>query len=255
MIAVTIGINPLYKVLASVSAKCIQEMMGLDTIILTEKELQKFNVSHPAALKLKLFEIIPDDNILFFDADWFCINRWNPYVYQDNEDIIACHDFILTDDWSEQYSDKTIQDPVKYFNDELLLSHRKNLRQDYIAEIEEFISATNSFSKWINTGFWIANKNNHEKWLKDSLTFYLETPGHHPQYYEQPAMNKARVKSDISVKFLSRKFNTLVATRTKFPNFLIGLHVKTKHNEIFSDLVMQKKIVTASQVKEHFCNL
>ncbi len=255
MIAVTIGISPLYKALASVSAQCVREMTGLDTLILTEKELQQFNISHPAALKLKIFDIITDSTVLFFDADWFCVNTWNPYTYENSIEVISCHDFILSDDWSEQYYNIDIEDLEKYFNDEDLLSHRKNLRKEYISEIENFISLWNSFPNWINSGFWIANRKHHEKWLNDSLSFYFGDPGHHPQYYEQPSMNKALVKSNIGVKFLCRKFNTLVATRKKMPAFLIGLHVKIKHNKNFSDLVIQKKITTALEVKKHFMNL
>lgn len=254
MIAVTIGINPLFKALASLSANCIQETTGLDTLILTEKELKQSELLHPAALKLKVFDFTNDNTVLFFDADWFSINNWNPNVYENNEAIIGCHDFILSDDWTEQYATTDIRSPEEYFNDITLFSHRKNLRTDYIEEIERFNSTTNSFSKWINTGFWIANKTNHTKWLSDSLKFYNGLPGHHPQYYEQPAMNKAIDNSNPKIEYLSRKFNTLVATRTKWPNFLIGLHVKIKHNKTFSDLVMQKKITTVAQVREQFLN-
>ena len=252
MIAVTLGINPLYRALARLSAKCIQDTTDLDTLILTESDFKKSNFSHPAALKLKVFDFIQDDNVLFFDADWFSINKWSPNDYDDKVPIIACHDFILTDDWPEQYTNIDVVENEKYFNDEALLSHRRNTRNDYIEEIEQFMLTTNSFSTWINTGFWIANKYNHTNWLAESLNLYNNSPGHHSQYYEQPAMNKAIYNTNQEVKYLSRKFNTLVATRKKWPNFLIGLHVKIKHNEAFINDVIREKITTLNQVRAHF---
>ena len=252
MIGVTIGIGPVHKALASISAKCFNETTGLEVVILTEKELRQTDLLHPAALKLKVFDFVKDDSIIYFDADWFSVKQWNPTIYENDEEIIACHDFISNYDWPEQYSTSK-KNYIEYcFNNDLQLSNKNHLRTDYIEEIEQFIDSKDSFTKWINTGFWIVNRNNHFQWLEYSLKYYIESIGHHFQYYEQPAMNVALMNLNLKVKYLDRKYNILVATRKKWPDFLIGLHVKIKHNGTFSDLVMQNKITNVEQVKDYF---
>lgn len=254
MIGVTIGIGPFYNALAKLSAKCFNETTGLDAIILTEKEFQKTQLLHPAALKLKIFDFVKNDSVLYFDADWFSIKQWNPTIYENDEKIIACHDFISIYDWPNQYlSSKKDYFEHCIYEDEHL-SNINQLRTDYIEEIERFTNSKNNYTKWINTGLWIINSNSHFQWLECSLKYYTESIGHHPQYYEQPAMNEALINLNLKLKYLDRKYNILVATRKKWPDFLIGLHVKIKHNSLFSDLVMQNKITKVEQVKSFFLN-
>ena len=102
MIAITIGINPLYKALANLSAQCLQDMTGLEVFILGERELKQSGLAHPASLKLKAFDFVDDDNILYFDADWFCTNNWNPTIFSNSKLITACNDFVLTVDFPKQ---------------------------------------------------------------------------------------------------------------------------------------------------------
>lgn len=252
MIAVTIGVGPLYEALALLSARCINETTGLEAVVLKESDLRESGLLHPAALKLKIFEFIQSENILYFDADWFSVNSWNPNSYKDKKSIIACHDFVLLDDWPEQYMNINFDDYEEYFCDPVLPFVNRELRFDYIDEIERFNSTIDTFAGWINTGFWIANKKNHECWLLESLRQYNGSIGHHPQYYEQPAMNKVISQDNLKIEYLGRKYNVLVSTRKIWPSFLIGLHVKVKHNKDFVGNVIKGKISTLSQVQEFY---
>ena len=252
MVGVTIGINPVYKSLAKLSALCLQEMTGLDVIILGEKEILKSNLIHPAALKLKIFDLLNDDNIFYFDADWFCIQRWNPLEYENTESITACNDFVLIDDWPKQYADYDLEKFENYPSSSLSFCSIQNIRQDYLKEINQFSGIEMNCLDWINTGFWIANRIYHVEWLNKSLEFYNGKVGHHNQYYEQPAMNKAIEMLCLKVNYLNRKYNTLVATGYNWPASLIGLHVKIKHHQNFVDRVLSGEIKSTLQVREYF---
>ena len=182
MIGITIGINPIYEALAKLAAKCFQEMTGLDVLVLGERELMQSGLTHPASLKLKIFDFVKDDNIIYFDADWFCTQNWNPIIYSGSKSIIACNDFVLNIDFPKQYPDYDFHKFDNYHLNNLALRPITDIRNDYINEIKEFSGIKMGFAKWINTGLWIANKKHHQEWLNKSLEYYIDSVGHHPQY-------------------------------------------------------------------------
>jgi hypothetical protein len=249
MLGVTIGINPIYKALSLLSSFCLKEMTGLDVVILDESHLLQYGLCHPAALKLMVFDIIKDDNILYFDADWFCIQEWEPRKLLNTTSINACHDFILDVDWPDQYTGYQLED---FDNYPFAQSSNPAIRNDYVSGVRKFCDLKLPCLNWINTGFWIANKNHHQAWLKEALKYYQSTKGHHPEYYEQPAMNRALESLNIQVNYLNRKYNTLVASRNTWPEYLIGLHVKANRHPDFIAKVINGKITSTAQVKDHF---
>lgn len=252
MIGVTIGINPIYEALAKLSADCFKEMTGLEVIILGDKELRECGLTHPASLKLATFDFVDEDNILYFDADWFCTKKWNPTIFTYRESITACNDFVLTIDWPNQYQDYDNTKFNDYHLDNLSFHPITETRTDYINEIKTFSGIKSDYSKWINTGLWIANRKYHKDWLNKSLEYYTGSVGHHSEYFEQPAMNLALEELGIEINYLSRNYNTLVATRHKWPPCLAGLHIKTKHHQEFVSKVLSYEIKTAKQVQEFF---
>ena len=252
MIGVTIGVNPIYKELAKLSARCFEEMTGLEVIILGEKEFMKSGLPHPASLKLAIFDLVNKENILYFDADWFCTKKWNPIIFNNKKAITACNDFVLNCDWPNQYEN---YDNAKFHNYHLdnFSSHLfSETRNDYINEIKSFSGIKSEYDKWINTGLWIANRAYHKEWLNKSMEYYIGFVGHHSEYYEQPAMNLAIEKLGIEVNYLSRTYNTLVATRDKWPPYLLGLHVKVKHHQKFLSKVLAGEIKNVKQVQDFF---
>lgn len=254
MICITIGIGPIHESLARISARCLQEMTGLDVLILGERELKQSGLTNAAALKLKAFDFVNYDNILYFDADWFCIRNWNPTVLSNNSLISACNDFVLTIDFPKQYQGYDYHKFECYHLNNLAFHPISEIRDDYINEIKDFSKINLEFGKWINTGFWIANKKYHQQWLNKSLDYYNGSVGHHPEYYEQPAMNKAIEELEIGINYLSRKYNVLVTSRKDWPDKLVGLHIKIKHHQDFVDRIIRGLIKTPEQVKEYFAN-
>src|SRR5438270_686014 len=69
MIAVTIGIGEAYKKLAEHAAQAVHEMTGLKTLILDDQHFTRSGLPHPHHLKLRLFDLVNDDTIMFFDSD------------------------------------------------------------------------------------------------------------------------------------------------------------------------------------------
>jgi len=254
MIGVTIGIGPVHEAIAKISAKCFLEMTGLDVLILGEKELKQSGLTHPASLKLKAFDFVDDDDILYFDADWFCIKNWNPLIFNNSKLITVCNDFVLKIDFPKQYEDYDVKKFDDYNLNNLAFHSISEIRNEYIDEIKEFSGIKLEYSKWINTGLWIANKKHHQEWLDKSFKNYIGSIGHHPQYYEQPSMNKAIEELGLEIKYLGRKYNTLVASKKKWLDGLVGMHVKLKHHQDFIDKIISSQIQTSQQVKEYFLN-
>lgn len=254
MIGVTIGISPIHEALAKLSAKCFQEMTGLDVLILGDKELKQSGLTHPASLKLKAFDFVNDDNVLYFDADWFCTKNWNPTIFSNSKTISASNDFVLNIDFPKQYPEYDNRKFDDYHLNNLAFHPTTEIRTDYIKEIKKFSGTELEFGKWINTGLWIANKNYHQEWLNKSLEYYLGSVGHHPEYYEQPAMNKAIEELELEINYLGRKYNTLIVSEKKWSDSLVGLHVKLKHHQNFIDRIISNQIQTSKQVNEYFFN-
>jgi hypothetical protein len=237
MIGITIGVGDLYKKVAETSAEFLKQHTGLNSIIIDSEQFMESKLSHPAALKLKLFDFTNEENILYFDADWFLVNNWDPTIFQNNKNIIACHDFVLNRDYPDQNPDfYSIE-----FNGIDGRNHITCLngepRVNYINDIAKFTGLNMHYSKWINTGMFIVNRTNHLKWLKLSEENYTSEIGHHEKYFEQPSMMKAMEKLMLTVDFLPRKYNVLLFRKTKFPNNVIGLHIKISKTNEFEKLI------------------
>lgn len=250
MTGVTIGIGARHSALAQVSARCLMQMAGINVVILSGKDLVQSGLTHPAALKMKLFDIIPDDEIFYFDADWFCIKKWDIIPFQINIPVYACNDFVSIDDWPGQYASCS----EEYFEATPEL-REGNIRRDYVDEINLFSKNNSDCSRWINTGFWIANRKYHKKWLDYSLNLYNNDIGHHPQYYEQPAMNRALDLLQTDIHFLPRKYNILLATGRKWPSNIIGMHVKVKHHSKFLEEIIYGRISEPNEVQKYFLEI
>ena len=229
MIGVTIGIGETHYKLALAAAKCLKKRTGLNTYIVTDKDFSKSGLSHPAAMKFKIFELCKYENILYYDADWFCLNNWDPVKFCNSANIIACHDFVLEKDWPNQ---KYKMDSVE-FNGSQRNIFIKNIegkpRLNYIHEVKSFIDLNLHYKKWINTGMFIVNKNNHEEWLKVGESIYLKPNNHHLKYFEQPSLLKSLQLLKLNVNYLPRKFNILVFEEIKWNPNIVALHLKIKY--------------------------
>ena len=252
MIGVTIGVGFPYEQLAPLAAACFTKHTGLPARILGPKEFISSQMSHPAALRLKLFDYVKSNRVVYFDADWFCLTDWGPNTLGDPSEAIACRDFILRDEWPRQHYDFEsrgfLEEP-----DEVLAEHSWDmLRHDYIHEVQQFGAISLPCARWINSGFLIINRESHSIWLKHALDLYLGVVGHHDIYYEQPALVKAIECLDLPIRLLPRKFNVLAAYEAKWPSSAVGLHIKVKRHCQFITRVSSGLVTTPEQVEAYF---
>lgn len=252
MTGITIGVGEVYSQMAQLAADCVRQMCDLEVIVLTEREFKESGLYHPAALKLKIFELAANDQLFYFDADWFCVAKWPLNTFIGGKDLFACRDFILTDDWPDQYSNMTDLGPGNNTISYNTKMNFENCRMDYIREIQEFMFIKMHYSNWVNTGLFIANRAQHEVMFGKALEYYLTFPGHHTEYYEQPAMNLAIDQTATNVTYLERQMNMLVARRMQWPCNVTGLHVKLKRHPDFIKKVLEKKITNSNDVRNYF---
>jgi len=236
MIGVTIGVGNFHMKTAKISAECLKEQTGLDTIILTEDQFKELELQHPSALRLKIFDLVDSENILYFDADWFCVNKWDPLIYKNNKNIIACHDFVLWRDWpfedgkrldyEHDYTSVEYDGNREKEEKDFITKHDGNARYGYINDLIKFMDIKIHYSKWINAGFFIVNRTNHKKWLEHAEDIYRGPNGHHHWYFEQPSLIKSYEILRLEIDFLPRKYNVLTNVYKTYPINTIGIHLK-----------------------------
>jgi len=169
VIGVTIGVGP-YREMAKKSAAALSERTGLRTIILGDGDYCGTKKSPPHHLKFKLFKLIDDDDILYFDADLVCVEDWCPQQYAGSESIVAVRDF-----WFLQ-----------------------NIAQD---AKRLGIAARDYF----NSGFLILNRRAHQGVLslaENLLRDVAPTP-----FRDQSHLNLAARLLEVPVRFLDRRYN------------------------------------------------
>jgi hypothetical protein len=242
MIAITIGVGPLYRRAAELAAECLRLHTGLSTIILDSSYFVGSGLRHPAALKLQLFDLTTEDSVLYFDADWFCLGEWSPQALaSETAEMVACHDFVLwrdLTDHSYEFDQSRNQKPV----DDFPGSGEYDLRQPYIDEITNFCELRLPPWKWINSGLFIANRERHWDLMRLAESYYLSCPGHHPKYYEQPALVKAIETFGYSIRFLPRRYNVLTTRPTRWACSVIGAHLKLSECHAFAEMIKTLEI-------------
>ena len=250
VIGVTVGVGYPHEMLASLAASCFSHYTRLPSVVIGNDGFASSCVSHPAAIRLKLFEIFNLDRIIYFDADWFCMNDWNPPL--DNHQLLACRDFILTKEWPEQKYDFKSSDfstpPNSSFNE----IPPSDLRHNYISNVQKFADIHLQHSQWINSGLLILNRTHHQPLLKLAYKLYTGAVGHHEEYYEQPALVKAIELLGIEVQLLARNLNVLAAFEKKWPNSIKGLHIKPKRHPIFLEKLRKGSISSPEDVHNYF---
>ncbi len=236
MIGVTIGIGRLYEKSARLAADCLKAQTGLDSVILDAGHWERSGLAHPAALKLRVLDLTAHDEVLYFDADWFCVGAWSPTQFVGHRNIVACHDFVMETDWPRQEHDLMSEafagDPRRRF----VVGYPGEPRRDYIDEVKSFTGMSMHYSLWPNTGFFMVSRRYHRRWLEHAERIYSADGGHHPDYYEQPAMVRALEQLDLAVDFLPRRFNVLVCRPGRWPRCSIGLHLKLGLQEQFCEI-------------------
>lgn len=170
MRGVTIGIGE-YEVLAQRAASSMAASTGLQCTVLTEEHLRQAGLEgRPAAwLKLWLWDFVEDNRVLWFDADTCCLRRWNPADFADDTAVVAARDWY----WRNgiQAEAESVRMPAdEYFLSSIMLLYRPA----------------------------------HEPLLRLAREILPHTSG---RVYEQTALNAARHRLGLPIKWLDRRFN------------------------------------------------
>ena len=198
-IAVTIGVGEKYQLLARLAAESCQRQTGLETVILGEEDMlaEQFTRSH--FLKFSLFDRFPDvENILFFDADTLFLRRFDPWVFEACESVVAVRDHENAD-WI-----------------------KADAKRAGIAASEYF-----------NSGFFIVNRTHHSKMLllAARLANEIDTPLH-----DQGPLNAARARLGIAVHWLDRAFNHLSFDGSKESERVVLAHFNGIANQSLEEI-------------------
>ncbi len=172
MIAVTIGIGEAYKKLAEHAARAVHEMTGLKTLILDDQHFTRSGLPHPHHLKLRLFDLVNDDTIMFFDSDMVCLNAWNPQRFAKADSVVA-----------------VVERPVPTI-----------LRICQAWDIP--------WHEYFNAGLMILNRRSHHDWLRETERFVM-TNEKFREYdpYDQAALNITRYRGGLKLELLDRRYN------------------------------------------------
>ena len=249
-VGITVAVGSPYIEIASLAAACFSQHTGMPALVLGDKEFAASGLPHPAALRLLAFDHVSVDRLVYFDADWLCLQPWSPFDGIAS-DIRACRDFILQDEFPRQHYEF---DSPDFLDEPRDLCHTPGatLRYDYLGEVERFASIRLPYSAWINSGLLVLSRNHHAIWFKTALDLYLGAVGHHDTYFEQPALVKALEQLDLRVNLLPRRFNVLSAFETRWPASVIGLHIKLKRHRAFLESVQAGTICTPEDVRSYF---
>ena len=92
-LAVTIGVGPVWRLMAELVSESVRRRTGLETRILGEEAMAQCRVSSPHFLKLRLFELLPEaEHILYFDADTIFLQQWDPRIFAGRGEFICVLD-------------------------------------------------------------------------------------------------------------------------------------------------------------------
>ena len=172
MVAVTIAIGSEHEALAELAAERMRCHTGLPVQILTAADLATTGWSHPTQLKFRLFDLVAAENILFFDADVFCLRPWNPREFADRKEWGAVRGWWF-DPWVQRFGG------VYGFGEDVF-----------------------------NVGFFICNRTHHLGVLRLAESIQRVRANYHGlTSFDELAINTARAALHVPVHFLDRRFN------------------------------------------------
>ncbi len=93
LIGVTIGVGAEHARLAAEAARRMQSLAGVPVRILSEEEFRRSGCRNPNHLKFRLFDLVDAENVLYFDADAFCIRPWSPSALAGGREWVAVRGF------------------------------------------------------------------------------------------------------------------------------------------------------------------
>lgn len=188
MIAVTIGVGAKYGFMAELAADACRRRTKLETHILDDEAMRRWNTPFPHCLKFKLFAEFPDaETILYFDADAVFMRDFAA------ETFAGIQEFVCV----------------------------REKDQEWLAEEMRLFGVPPE--EYFNSGFFIINRTHHEEWLRLSEELFEEFTG---RAFEQTPMNAARYRMGMPTRFLGLDYNyTHTAEELELPASVVLAHL------------------------------
>jgi len=202
MVGVTIGVGEYYGRLAKYAVQAVEAKTGVKTRILSDEDFASSGLPAPHHLKLRMFDFVDDESLLYFDADMVCLNSWDPECFAKTDAVVAVAES------ARPLHVRTAQDweiPVgEYFNAGLLILNRP-CHRDWLRETEHFVLTDKKFAEY--------------------------------DPYDQAALNITRRRLGLKLELLDRRYNWIGfgGSRLSYevPVFLAhGLHPENKFANI-----------------------
>lgn len=202
MVGITIGVGEYYSRLAKYAAQVMEEKTGIKTTILGDEHFNSSGLPAPHHLKLRMFDFVDDDSLVYFDADMVCLNEWSPMKCARKDAVVAVAES------ARPLHVRTAQDweiPVgEYFNAGLIILNRK-CHREWLRETERFVQTNTKFKEY--------------------------------DPYDQAALNITRHRLGLKIELLDRRYNWIGygGSRLSYevPVFLAhGLHPENKFANI-----------------------
>src|SRR5436309_15860940 len=95
MVGITIGVGEYYSRLAKYAAQAVEEKTGVKTTILGDQHFASSGIPAPHHLKLRMFDFVDDESLLYFDADMVCLNSWKSACYARVDGVVAVDERVL----------------------------------------------------------------------------------------------------------------------------------------------------------------
>jgi hypothetical protein len=202
MVGVTIGVGEYYSRLAKYAAQAMEEKTGVKTTILTDEHFTSSGLPAPHHLKLRMFDFVDDESLMYFDADMVCLNPWSPERCARKDAVVAVAESArplhvhTAQDWEIPLGE--------YFNAGLIILNRQ-YHGDWLRETERFVHTDNKFAEY--------------------------------DPYDQAALNITRHRLGLKMELLDRRYNWIGygGSRLSYevPVFLAhGLHPENKFANI-----------------------
>jgi len=93
LVGVTIGIGAEHAALAHEAAARMSRLAGIEVVILGPRHLEQCGLRDPNHLKFRLFDLVNAQNVLYFDADAFCLRPWGPHAFAGGPEWLAVRGF------------------------------------------------------------------------------------------------------------------------------------------------------------------
>jgi predicted O-methyltransferase YrrM len=182
--AVTLGCGaPDYAKYAEASSRRMSQFTGLNTVVLGNEELGDLRKRCAAiqawpdnlatwALKLKIFDYVDADTVLYHDADVCCVDCWDTSPYLNVPDFVAVRD-------------------------------RTWLLEDLMGP-----SALNLLS-YVNAGFFICNRAHHQRVLELAFAEFTRHGVAKFKFADQCAINYVLQAEGAPVRYLPKLYNLM----------------------------------------------